>query len=211
LLAGATSRDRLLAGIGALIGIGLTAYLCRSFLPGVSPFLAAPIGASAVLVFAVPASPLSQPWSVVGGNVVSALIGTLAAHLFARPEIAVGVAVGAAILAMSLLRCLHAPGGGTAAVTGLSGAASSYHFALFPIALNAVLLVAVALLFHRLTGHSYPHRPQAKLAPATPVGFHSDDIDAALADMGDAFDISRDDLDLLLSRAEHHAGARLRG
>ena len=212
LLAGATSRDRLIACVGALVAIALTAFACHLLRPGAAIYLAAPIGASAVLVFALPASPLSQPWPVVGGNVVSALAGTLAAHLFA-PEIAAGVAVAGAILAMSLLRCLHAAGGGTALVTALPApavAASGYAFALVPVALDAVVLVALAMLFHRFSGHSYPHRAVTRAATPVPVGFHRDDVDQALADMGETFDISRDDLDLLLSRAEHHAGLRVR-
>jgi CBS domain-containing membrane protein len=211
LLAGATSRDRLIACVGALVAIAATALVSHRLLPGAAIYLAAPIGASAVLVFALPASPLSQPWPVIGGNVVSALAGTLAAHLFA-PEIAAGVAVAGAILAMSLLRCLHAAGGGTALVTALPApavAASGYAFALLPVALDAALLVGIAILFHRFSGHSYPHRAVTRVATPVPVGFHRDDVDQALADMGETFDISRDDLDLLLSRAEYHAGARL--
>ncbi|WP_240320807.1 HPP family protein [Sphingomonas crusticola] len=213
LLAGASSRDRLIASVGALLAITVVAALCHRLLPLAPglPYLAAPLGASAVLVFAVPASPLSQPWPVIGGNIASAIVGTVAAQLIPRPEIAAGVAVAAAILAMSLLRCLHAPGGGTALVTAMASpaiAASGYGFALLPIAADAILLVAVAWLFHLVSGHSYPHRPATKLAPAAPALFHRTDIDYALADMGDAFDISRDDLDLLLTRAEYHAAAR---
>jgi CBS domain-containing membrane protein len=215
LLAGASSRDRLVASLGALLAITVVAALCHRLLPLAPglPYLAAPLGASAVLAFAVPASPLSQPWPVIGGNVVSAVIGTLAAHLVPRPEIAAGIAVGGSIFAMSLLRCLHAPGGGTALVTAMASpaiAASGYGFAVLPVAVDAILLVVVAWLFHLVSGHSYPHRPAAKLAPAVPAAFHRDDIDKALADMGDAFDIGRDDLNLLLSRAEHHAGMRFK-
>jgi CBS domain-containing membrane protein len=100
----------------------------------------------------------------------------------------------------------------TALVTALptpAVAASGYAFAVLPVALNAVLLVALAMLFHRFSGHSYPHRPATRAATdPTPIGFHRDDVDRALADMGETFDISRDDLDLLLTRAEHHAGLR---
>ncbi len=73
ILAGATLRDRLFACIGGVIGIALTSLVSAMALhgSGLLPLLVAPIGASAVLVFAVPASPLAQPWSVVGGNVVS--------------------------------------------------------------------------------------------------------------------------------------------
>ncbi|HWI86175.1 MAG TPA: HPP family protein [Sphingomonas sp.] len=214
LLAGASSRDRIIACLGALLAITVAASLCHRLLPlspGL-PFLAAPIGASAVLVFALPASPLSQPWPVIGGNIVSAAVGTVAAALFSRPEIAAGVAVSGAILAMSLLRCLHAPGGGTALVTALASpavAASGLGFAILPVAANAVALVAVAFLFHLVSGHSYPHRPALRSALATPESFHRDDIDQALAEMGETFDISRDDLDLLLARAELHARNRM--
>ena len=62
----------------------------------------------------------------------------------------------------------------------------------------------VGLLFHRLTSHSYPHRP----LPAPDAGLHLADIDAALEDMHEIFDISREDLDALLSRAEMHAAKR---
>lgn len=214
-LAGATSRDRVVSGIGGMIAIAAIALLCHRFMPlppGV-PYLAAPLGASAVLVFALPASPLSQPWPVIGGNVVAALIGTLCARLIPVPEVAAGVAIGASIIGMSLLRCLHAPGGGTALVTSLAPpavAASGYAFALAPIAVNSVLMVCAAFLFHRVSRHSYPHRPSAKLAAVTPSGLHRDDIARALAEMGDVFDIGHEDLDLLLTRAEYHAEARTR-
>lgn len=213
LLAGGTSRDRILAALGGLVGILIVGLICHRLLPAGAPYLAAPIGATAVLVFAVPASPLSQPWPALGGNMIAAIVGVAAARLIPQPELAAGVAIGAAIFLMSLLRCLHAPGGGTALVTALAAhgsPASAWMFAVFPVGLNAGLLVLAAILFHRLTGHSYPHRPAVKLSVPQPIGFHAEDIDKALADMGEAFDIGRDDLDLLLSRAEYHAGGRLK-
>ena len=111
ILAGATLRDRLFACIGGMIGVALTSIVSAMAMHGSAPLplLVAPIGASAVLVFAVPSSPSAQPWSVVGGNVVSALIGVTAARFEPTPYLAVGVAVGGAILAMSLLRCLRPP------------------------------------------------------------------------------------------------------
>ena len=67
-------------------------------------------GASAVLLFAVPASPLAQPWSIIGGNTISALMGIIAAYFIRDPIIATGVGVSLAIGAMSFTRCLHPPG-----------------------------------------------------------------------------------------------------
>ena len=98
MLAGATLRDRMIACIGALFGIAVTALVCRVTASDVTlPYLVAPIGASAVLLFAVPASPLAQPWSIVGGNTVSALIGIAMAKLVTDPALAAGLAVALAI------------------------------------------------------------------------------------------------------------------
>jgi CBS domain-containing membrane protein len=190
--------------------------VCAHLLPASDiPVIAAPLGASAVLIFAVASSPLAQPWPVIGGNVISTLVGVTAFHAIPDVTVAAGSAVGGAILIMSLLRCLHPPGGAAAltAVVGGSGIhAAGYSFALAPVAINSVGLVVLAAIFHRATGRSYPHRPA--FAPAAiaeqraAAGFHPDDIDAALADMHESFDISREDLDVLLSRAELHAQNR---
>ena len=213
LLAGANWRERWIAALGALLGIGLTALLSTLVAgdPGVGLLLAAPIGASAVLVFAVPSSPLGQPWPVIGGNIVSALASITAAHWFGHGALAAGVAVSGAILGMSAARCLHPSGGGTALLAVVGGPAvlaHGYAFALVPVGLNAILLVAAGIAFHRLSGHSYPHRAAAMPAQPRLAG---EDIDAALADLGESFDVSREDLKALLERAERHAEARRKG
>lgn len=213
ILAGASLRDRLIGSLGALACLALTAMLCARlpFATADLPVIVAPLGASAVLVFAVPASPLAQPWSVVGGNTVSALIGVIAWRFVPDPALAGGVAVAAAILIMSALRCLHPPGGAaalTAVIGGTTIHGAGYSFALAPVALNSIALVLLAMLFHRLSGHSYPHRAASDAGLATRL--HADDIDAALADMHETFDIARKDLDQLLARAELHAVERHR-
>ena len=81
------------------------------------------MGASALLLFAIPSSPLAQPWSIVGGNTVSALIGLLVSRYVPEPAVAAGCAVAFAIAAMSLLRCLHPPGGAAALTAALGGPA----------------------------------------------------------------------------------------
>ncbi|KHL24446.1 membrane protein [Croceibacterium mercuriale] len=214
LLAGAHTGERLLACIGAAIGIGLTMVVCAGLPIGAAaniPIIVAPLGASAVLVFAVPSSPLAQPWPVVGGNIISTLIGVTAFHLVPQAALAAGLAVGAAILVMSLLRCLHPPGGAAAltAVIGGSGVHDAgYAFAFAPVGINSIALVALALMIHRATARSYPHVPPPS-APTGPVpGLQATDIDAALDEMHESFDISRADLDALLTRAQAHAAHR---
>ena len=215
LLAGASLRDRVIASVGAVLGIGFVGLTCVALFPSSIPWIVAPMGASAVLLFAVPASPLAQPWSIAGGNVISAFVGAVVAQLVPDPAIAAAVAVAVAILTMSLLRCLHPPGGAAALSAVLGGyALFSAHVLEFltVVLVNSLLLVAIGLIFHRFSGHSYPHRAKPvdgkSLSPAPASGLLMDDIDKALDDLGETFDISREDLALLLERAEAHAAER---
>ena len=214
ILPGATFSDRLIGCIGATIAIALTIVVCAGLPLSAAdlPIIVAPLGASAVLVFAVPSSPLAQPWPVLGGNVISTLVGVAAFNLIPNMTIAAGMAVGGAILVMSLLRCLHPPGGAAAltAVIGSHGIhAAGYSFAFAPVGINSIALVSIAMFFHRATAHSYPHERPIGMPSPTPAGLHEVDIDAALAEMHDSFDIQREDLDLLLAHAERHAAARV--
>ena len=96
ILAGARPFDRLIAGVGATLCLALSMLIC-SLLPIARadlPLIVAPMGAAAVLIFAVPASPLAQPWPVIGGNTLSALVGILAFNHIAAPMIAAGAGVG---------------------------------------------------------------------------------------------------------------------
>jgi CBS domain-containing membrane protein len=162
------------------------------------------MGASAVLVFAVPASPLAQPWAVVAGNALSALVGVACARWLGPPALAGAVAVGAAIGLMFLLRCLHPPGGATALLAVLTGMTEP-RFALFPVLVNGLLLVAAGMAYNRATGRAYPHRQlprpvnRARDAEADAVDA---DLDAVLRRHNQVLDISRDDLKELLQRTQ---------
>ncbi len=215
-MAGANLRERAIACIGAMLGIGLAGVLSAYFAGHGAelPLLVAPLGASAVLLFAVPASPLAQPWSIIGGNTISALVGIAIAHVVPETAIAAALAVALAIAAMSLLRCLHPPGGAASLLAVLGGPAAAsfqFSFALVPVGLNSVLLVLLGLVFHRFSRHSYPHRPKppatsphrtADPPPQARMALTDADIDAALAEEGEAFDIAREDLQRLVRRAE---------
>lgn len=221
--AGPSLFDRLKAASGAIGGIAITAMLCGLMLGNglAHPLLVAPMGASAVLLFAVPASPLAQPWPVLGGNVISALVGIFVAKAVPDPTVAAALAVGAAITVMSLLRCLHPPGGAVAlsAALGVKGVASSYMFALVPVGVNTLLLLVVAILFHRIAGHNYPHvAPKAPAkhgtsdpAPLLRAGPSEQDVADALQGYGDALDVDQADLRQLLADAELRAAERLHG
>lgn len=214
ILAGATLRDRAVACLGALVGIGLTGLASRAMLGGETALplmMTGSMGASAVLIFVVPASPLAQPWSVIGGHVSSALVGILIGRLIPDPILACGVAVAAAIAVMSVLRCLHPPGGSTALIGVLGGPVvhgAGFPLAFVPIGLNAVLLAAAGFLFHRfLSGHAWPHRATAAATAQGPQVLDSD-IDAALTTFGEPLDVDRGDLQTIVKLALENAASR---
>lgn len=205
-------RERLRAAIGALAGLLVTGALAAWTMGGAAPALIAPMGASAVLLFAVPASPLAQPWSIVGGNLVAALIGVTIARWVPSLLVAASLAVALAILAMAALRCLHPPSGAVALTAVLGGPhviEAGYRFVAAPVLLDSVLLAVAAIAWNNLTGLTYPHRahPPAHPHPPRAMAMPDDaDIDAVLADYGEALDIDRADLSMLvrelLGRAE---------
>ncbi|WP_454692644.1 HPP family protein [Achromobacter aloeverae] len=221
MLAGATGRERFIACIGALACIGLTGLICAVMLGNGPqlPLLVAPMGASAVLLFAVPSSPLAQPWSIIGGNTLSAFAGYLIGQIVPNPVMAAGAAVAFAIGAMSIARCLHPPGGAAALTVALGGPAVAKWGALFPlvpVGLNSCMLVLLGIFFHKLTRRAYPHKPApaanphgtADPSPVDRVGPRQEDVEAALAKLGTTFDIDPEDLQQLLHEIEVQALVR---
>jgi CBS domain-containing membrane protein len=173
------------------------------------------MGASAVLVFAVPASPLAQPWAVVGGNTLAALVGIGCAAWVPDPAVAAALAVGLAIAVMLALRCLHPPSGASALLMVLNHTTDP-RFALFPVLVNSLLMVVAGVVYNNLTGRRYPHAQQPAAAPAQAPSpatsrLTSADFDAALARYNQVLDIPRDDLEALLRHAERAAWRRLLG
>lgn len=200
------ARERLRVLLGAGLGVLLAGLLTRTTLPAGLPWLVAPLGASAVLVFGLPSSPLAQPWAVLGGNTVSALVGIACLHaLPLSPLPAAAVAVALAIGAMFLLRCLHPPGGAASLLMVLT-ATQDWQFAFMPVALNSALLVLAGMAYNSATGRRYPHAQHAP-APApgatlAPPRFGDAELDAVLARYNQVLDVPRDDLADLLHEAE---------
>jgi len=213
----ATGRLGWLRGaLGALLGIaiaGAAGGLAAALNPGAA-WLLAPLGASAVLVFAVPASPLAQPWPVLGGCLLSALTGLGAGALIASPVLAAAVAVAAAIAVMSIARCLHPPGGACALLAALVGPAiapSGWGALLLTLTLNVAGLIAAAYVWNNLTGHRWPHHlPAPKLpAPGDWVArYEPADLDAVLERWDEVLDVSREDLDALFRAVEQEVDRR---
>ncbi|HEV7318661.1 MAG TPA: HPP family protein [Ensifer sp.] len=215
--------DRIRSSLGALLGILLTGFI-SSYALGADanlPLLIAPMGASAVLLFAAPSSPLAQPWSLVGGNIVSSLIGVTVALMIQDPVVAAAVAVGLAIAVMLLLGCLHPPSGAVALTAVLGGPAiheAGYWFVLSPVAVNSVVILLIALAFNNAMGRRYPHLAQTPTvhgtsdpAPSHRLGIVPEDLQAVLAQYGEVVDVSPTELDALIHQAQIRAFNRRSG
>ncbi|MDX2506612.1 MAG: HPP family protein [Gammaproteobacteria bacterium] len=132
------------SGFGGLTGIALLGLLSQST---DSLWLMAPFGATCVLLFSVPASPLSQPANVIAGHLLSTSIG-LALHTFLPMSWwAIGLAVGLAIAAMAVLRISHPPAGADPLVVFLES--PGWDYLGFPVLSGSIILVLVAWLVHR--------------------------------------------------------------
>ncbi len=199
------ARERLRAVLGALLGMLVAALLSHMAAGALTSaiWLVAPLGASAVLVFAVPASPLAQPWAVVGGNTLSALAGILCCVFIQQPALAAAVAVALAIGVMFQLRCLHPPGGAMALLMVLTHV-TQFQFAWFPAMTNSVLLVLAGIVYNSMTGRRYPHVQVVDQHKSNTSNsrFSSTDLDVVLARYNQVLDVSRDDLESILQATE---------
>jgi CBS-domain-containing membrane protein len=150
------------SGIGAVVGMGLLAAADGIFFRGTDlTMMIGSFGASVVMLFGIPRSPLTQPRNLVLGHVVSALVGVAAYQsLHGVPYLAEAVAVGGAVALMHALRVLHPPGGGTAliAVTGSAMIHDmGYLYVVVPALLGPLLLLGVGLVMNNIPrSRSYP-------------------------------------------------------
>ena len=146
------AREAVLAGLGGTLAIGVLA-LCATF--AATPLIIAPFGASCVLLFTVPSSPLAQPRNVIAGHMLSAAIGVAVLAILGPSPLAMAAGVGLAIAVMRITGTVHPPAGADPIVV-ISIAAPWWFFAL-PVGIGAAVLVLCALAYHRLvSGQAYP-------------------------------------------------------
>ena len=216
--------EKALSGLAALGGIGLVMLASSLFLaPRDLPWVVASMGASAVLLFAVPLGPLSQPWPFVGGHLISGVIGVTVAALIPEPVTAAAVAVSLAIFVMYLTRCLHPPGGATALTVVVGGDAVhalGYQYLLTPVLLNVGVMLGWALLINNLMPNRYYPNTLKKLREPSELGedrvdaelsIRREDLEYALREMNEYVDVSRDDLTRIFNLSATHARRRRMG
>jgi len=216
-----SEREHWISAAGGLVGILAVLWVSHALLGNhVGTLAVASMGASAVLLFAAPHGPLSQPWPVVGGHLISAVVGVTCAQWIAEPMLGASLAVAVSIGLMYWLRCLHPPGGATALFAVMGGEsihALGYGYLLVPVLLNVTVLLIVAVLFNfPFAWRRYPQAwwretVEAKAAiEALPIDAaermipHSDLV-YALSQIDTFIDVSEEDLQRIYALAMGHA------
>lgn len=216
-------REMLFSVIGAfaailLLGIGVNLATQNTAL---TLMVLASMGASTCLLFAIPHSPLAQPWPMFGGHLVSALVGVACAQALASPHIATAVAVALSIAVMYYLRCIHPPSAGTAMIAVMGGPAIhalGWGF-IGAVALNAGTILLLALAINNLIpGRRYPlrhthhphHRQFEQAAESARLKLTEADFGWALDQMDGVIAVAEEDLVDLYEFAVEHAQKRVR-
>lgn len=205
--------EKIRSGIAGGAAIFMLAVALKYLPEGTYPLLMlGSMAASAVLLFAVPHSPLAQPWNLIGGHLLSALAGWITILFIHDPLIAAGVAVGSAIFLMHYFNCLHPPGAATSLTLVLSSAQFQSHgwqWVLLVVTINAGISLLLALLINNmLPGRKYPmpHIPPAPPKPGPFITLEQRDLEWALVQMKGVIDVSEEDLaeiyQLALRRAQ---------
>jgi CBS-domain-containing membrane protein len=211
--------EKIVSAAGGFAGIIMIAMTSWHFIGSdAATLIVASMGASAVLLFAVPHGPLSQPWQVMGGHLVSAVIGVTVALLVPGTLVPAALAVALAIGAMHYLRCIHPPGGATALSAVIGGPAVhalGYQYVLTPVLLNAGIILLTAMLFnYPFPWRRYPARlgrkPAAENPPAlTAIGgapeISHTDLEYALRKMNIYVDVTEEDLSRIYALARKHS------
>lgn len=161
-----TPVDHLWTFIGAFFGIGIIGFIQNqqiSYLDNV--FLIGSFGASAVLIFGSPNIPLAQPRNLIGGHLISALIGVSIHKLISLPDymwLASALSVALAIIAMQITKTMHPPGGATALIANVGSQKifnMGFGYVLSPVLTGVIILFSVAVIVNNIPkGRSYPVR-----------------------------------------------------
>lgn len=213
-------REALRAGLGAALGLAVATGCALAFSPDLrlGIYLIAPFGASSVLLFAAPNSPLAQPWAAIVGNTVAAVTAILVGRLVSGPLLCVPLSVGLAIVVMALCRATHPPGGAVAMTVAMGAeriAPLGLGFALVPVAAGTALLVLVAVLYARATGRRYPfrqfHEPNPNGTTDPPaverLGLTEQELSDILVRYRQSMNLGVEDLARLIAAAEIQAAS----
>lgn len=196
--------EAIVSAAAAALTIVANAWISHYVLPPeYQVFLAASMGASTILVMVAYRSPMSQPWAILGGHLIAAVAGLLSVFFIPEMVMAAAAALALTILAQLVLRCLHAPGGGTALLPVLgSGAILEEGFGfIFVVVVNSLVLIVIALIFNNLhPGRRYPVPPGSDESYSVRV-YTQDELEEAVKSVTGELDMEPEALDRIYEQA----------
>ncbi|EEF78733.1 hypothetical protein MDMS009_2906 [Methylophaga thiooxydans DMS010] len=211
-------QERLFSSLGACIAIFFLSYFINALSPYLmfNPVVLASMGASTFLLFAVPHSPLAQPWQLLAGHLCAAFIGVGCCKLIPDLSYALAVSVSLSVFVMYLLNCMHPPAAATAMIAIIGGeqiVAQGWAFAYITIAANVFILLVLTLILNNLIpGRRYPlnhqhhpHHNAFKHSKDNLRPLYEDDFRWALSQMETYIDVTEEDLVDLYEFAVEHA------
>lgn len=216
-------KAKLLSLIACFCSIFFIALVTKVFFPWPGyPMIIASMGASAIILFFIPGSPLAQPWPFVGGQLISALVGVTCAINIVETSTAAATAVGASVFLMLVMRCLHPPGAATSLAPIMAGSSITslgYSFVIVPVAINVLSMLILAVIINRwVMKRDYPSplpvekkQIHSSTASGRHIGFSEQDLALALDDSDVFVDMAHSELSELLTQVEKYAFKRIKG
>jgi CBS domain-containing membrane protein len=186
--------------------------------------IVASMGASAIILFFIPNSPLAQPWPFVGGQLISAVVGVACALNISETSTAAATAVGGAVFLMLVFRCLHPPAAATSLTPIMAGESLTslgYSFVLVPVAINVITMLLLAIIINRwVMKRNYPsglplkketNQRHSIVEPSHQVGFSEQDLNLAMEKNDVFIDMTHAELSKLLTQVELNTFQRIKG
>lgn len=218
-------KFKLLSLLACFCSIFFIALVTKTISPWPGyPMIVASMGASAIILFFIPSSPLAQPWSFVGGQLISAIVGMACALNISEISTAAATAVGGSISMMLLMRCLHPPAAATSLtpiMAGTSITSLGYSFVIVPVAINVLTMLCLAIVINRwVMERNYPsplpfkkeiNQRHKVIEPSHQVGFSEQDLSLALEKSDVFIDMTEAELTQLLTRVEMNTFQRIKG
>ena len=214
-----SAAERARSTFGALLGIGLSGLALHA-MPVDSRWLIPPVGASAVILFALSHTPLAQPWPFAGSYLLAALAALASSWAIPYAPAAAAVAVAASIWLMARFNCIHPPAGALALFVVLGGpySADRMGLTLGLVAANVATLLTLTVLVNNLVlGRRYPYRPAPETAdphrtgeavPLARIGLAHADLESAVRTLDTFVDVQENELVELYNLAVDHAFGR---
>jgi CBS domain-containing membrane protein len=218
-------KFKLLSLLACFCSIFFIALITKIIFPWPGyPMIVASMGASAIILFFIPSSPLAQPWPFVGGQLISAVVGVACALNISETSTAAATAVGGAVFLMLAFRCLHPPAAATSLTPIMAGESLTYlgySFVLVPVAINVITMLLLAIIINRwVMKRNYPSALPVKketnqrhsiVEPSHQVGFSERDLSLAMEKNDVFIDMTHAELSKLLTQVELNTFQRIKG